>query len=122
MRAAYETHVVYQRPSFASPGPVNKANWKDHLGKEEYYQAYLAFYSDEVLASSTQAVLENYIMSRDANIVAGKDGEKPMMLARFLGGFLHPLIHCGYGCEFGLPGLVAEGVHITALYYTLVAH
>lgn len=48
-------------------------------------------------------------MSRDANIVPGKK-EKPMMLSRFLGGFLHPLIHAGYGVEFGLPGLVAEGV------------
>lgn len=33
-----------------------------------------------------------------------------MMLSRFLGGFVHPLIHCGYAAEFGLPGLIAEGI------------
>jgi hypothetical protein len=31
------------------------------------------------------------------------------MLARFIGGGLHPLIHTGYGAEFGLLGISAEG-------------
>lgn len=31
------------------------------------------------------------------------------MLNRFLAGLLHPLIHTGYGAEFGLLGMVAEG-------------
>ena len=31
------------------------------------------------------------------------------MLARYHGGFLHPLIHIGYGTEFNLPGMVVEG-------------
>ena len=76
----------------------------------------MAFWSKALLGSSMQTVLEDYVMSRDANIVPGKNGEKPYMLSRFLGGFLHPLIHCGYGAEFGLPGLIAEGMrpHIRA--------
>lgn len=73
-----------------------------------YYQAYVAFWSKALLSTSIQQVFEEYVISRDANIVPGKDG-KPLMLSRFLGGFLHPLIHCGNGAEFGLPGLVAEG-------------
>lgn len=32
------------------------------------------------------------------------------MLNRFLMGVVHPIIHAGYGCEFGLPGMVAEGL------------
>ena len=32
------------------------------------------------------------------------------MLSRFLMGVVHPIIHAGYGCEFGLPGLVSEGL------------
>ena len=31
------------------------------------------------------------------------------MLSRFLAGVLHPLIHVGYGAEFGLLGMFAEG-------------
>jgi hypothetical protein len=59
--------------------------------------------------NSITSVLETYIFSHDANMVQNKDGVAPMMLSRFLGGFVHPLIHCGYGVEFGLPGLIAEG-------------
>jgi hypothetical protein len=31
------------------------------------------------------------------------------MMARFLGALFHAFIHVGYGLEFGIPGLVAEG-------------
>ena len=31
------------------------------------------------------------------------------MIGRFLGGFVHPLIHAGYGAEFCLLGMWAEG-------------
>ena len=116
LKAAYQTHVEYQRPAFASPGPIDRSNWKDHLGEEEYYQAYVAFWSALLLSNSPQAVLEDYVMSRDANIVPGKNGQKPMMLSRFLAGFLHPVIHVGYGTEFGLPGLIAEGQFCGSCY------
>lgn len=33
------------------------------------------------------------------------------MLNRFLAGVLHPIIHTGYGAEFGLPGMLVEGTH-----------
>ena len=31
------------------------------------------------------------------------------MLGRLLDAVIHPLIHVGYGVEFGLPGMVIEG-------------
>lgn len=49
------------------------------------------------------ATLEKYVFSPEAN------NGKPAMLSRFFSGLLHPLIHFGYGPEFGLPGLAAEG-------------
>ena len=30
-----------------------------------------------------------------------------------MAGLLHPYIHAGYGVEFGIPGLVAEGLLYT---------
>jgi hypothetical protein len=49
---------------------------------------------------------ETFIFSKKYNL-----GEKkPEMLSRFLSGLLHPLIHVGYGAEFGLPGLMVEGI------------
>ena len=55
-------------------------------------------------------------LSLDANLVPAIPGERPssgqnpLMLSRFLAGFLHPLIHAGYGAEFGLFGMIAEGL------------
>lgn len=49
-------------------------------------------------------MLEKYLFTPEYN-------ESPRrMLSRFLMGVVHPIIHAGYGCEFGLPGLVAEGL------------
>ena len=53
------------------------------------------------------AVVERYIFSKAVN------EPRPQMLGRFLGGLVHPMIHAGYGLEFRLPGMVAEGVIIT---------
>jgi hypothetical protein len=51
--------------------------------------------------------LEEYIFESHANF-AGKD-DQPEMLNRFHDGLLHPHIHTGFGVEFGLPGIFAEG-------------
>jgi len=64
----------------------------------------MEFFAAAVLEKGISAVLELYLFSPEAN--------KPpkRMLNRFLSGVLHPVIHVGYGCEFGLPGMVAEGL------------
>lgn len=52
-------------------------------------------------------VLETYVFSPEAN-----EGEIAM-LPRLFSGLLHPLIHLGHGPEFALPGLAAEGKHVS---------
>jgi len=73
-----------------------------------YYQAYLDFFVEEVKVKSFDAIIEEYIFAPDANYVAG-NGTQPEMLNRFFEGILHPMIHVGFGVEFGLPGILAEG-------------
>lgn len=55
--------------------------------------------------------LEEYVFSAAANF--GNDGEHPAMLSRFMSGVIHPFIHIGYGAEFGLLGMSAEGNSIS---------
>jgi len=56
------------------------------------------------------ATLDEYIFSKKYNFVEGLGvSSQPAMLVRFLAGVIHPLIHTGYGAEFGIPGIVAEG-------------
>ncbi|KAK7681710.1 hypothetical protein QCA50_015057 [Cerrena zonata] len=107
LNAAYQTHIIYQRPSFPSPGEITTANWKTHLGDETYYQAYAAFFTELLLKEGPGAVVERYVFSKDVNI--GSEN-RINMVGRFLGGFLHPLIHAGYGAEFGQLGMWAEGL------------
>ncbi|GJE99831.1 hypothetical protein PsYK624_161040 [Phanerochaete sordida] len=129
IRAAYETHVAYQRPAFPSTETteakdsviITESNWKDYLGDERYYQAYVAFFSRLLLSgmdNALQSVMHDYVFSTNANLVPGKSGKKPLMLSRFHTAVLHPLIHAGYGAEFGLPGLAAEGLAQTAIHGT----
>lgn len=54
--------------------------------------------------------MEKYIFSSKANFASTTEsGRSPQMLCRFLASILHPLIHFGYGVEFGLPGIMSEG-------------
>lgn len=48
------------------------------------------------------------MLARDANYPS--DGKTLLMLNRFVSGVIHSFIHAGFGIEFNLPGLVAEGM------------
>lgn len=103
--AAYATHQKYQRPAFKSPVKIDSDNFADHLGDENYYQAYLDYFSKEVLNKGVSKTLEENLFAKEFNY----EGKQAKMLSRFLGGLLHSMIHTGYGAEFGLLSMVAEG-------------
>jgi len=114
LKAAYADQCAYQRPSFASPGAITKENWTEHLGDEKYYNAYLAFFTEEVAAKGVSDVIEEYIFSPAANFPG--TGGKVEMLNRFCAGLLHPMIQLGYGCEFNVPGMIIEGLGHTVAH------
>ncbi|TFK60287.1 hypothetical protein BDN72DRAFT_905098 [Pluteus cervinus] len=119
IKAAYEVDAKTQRPLYKSPGEITHENWMKHLGDETYYDAYLRFFTDVVQKQGTAASLQHYLFSHQANVGAqGNDEEHPNMLNRLHSGLLHPLIHTGYGVEFGLPGMVVEGLAQTAVHKT----
>ncbi|KAI0919853.1 hypothetical protein AcW1_003003 [Taiwanofungus camphoratus] len=106
------------RPAFKSPQAIDITNFHEHLGDEEFYNAYLEFFSSALLKDGMGHTIEEYIFSLRFNINAPEHGKPPMrMLNRFLAGLLHPLIHTGYGAEFGLLGMVAEGLAQTAIHH-----
>ncbi|CAL1702702.1 unnamed protein product [Somion occarium] len=117
LKAAYQTHVLYQRPSFPSPGEITQETWKDYLGDEKYYQAYVTYFTERLLEKGAASALESYVFSKDANVVGSPNTQgMPYMLSRYLGGFLHPYIHAGYGAEFGQLGMWAEGLAQAAVH------
>ncbi|KAJ6461410.1 hypothetical protein C8R45DRAFT_912241 [Mycena sanguinolenta] len=127
IQQAYDAEAANQRPLHPNgvpPAPnaqvdmITKDNWTTYLGETKCYPDYLAFFSVEVATYGVPSALEQYIFSPAAN----ENGN--MMLARFVGGLLHPMIQTGFGVEFGQDALVADGLALTALTspeYVLVA-
>ncbi|KAJ7575961.1 hypothetical protein C8J56DRAFT_974211 [Mycena floridula] len=109
LAAIWDQHVLQERDAFESPTPITASNFSEFLGDEDYYQGYLYFFCDLLLKKPANVVIEEWIFSSRANFDS-YNGVKPMMLNRLLAGILHPMLYLGYGLEFSLPGLVAEGL------------
>jgi len=118
LHEGYKNDEDYQRPIGKSPAPISDSNFADHLGDGNYYQGYLEFFSNQLVTKGVDKTLEDYLYSKGANFNdrAGADGSrKPEMFGRFMSGLMHPLIHVGYGLEFGLLGILAEGTPLWVL-------
>jgi len=85
-----------------------------HLTHASFYQGYVSFFSDQVSEKGAARTLEEFVFSEKYNFQKGRDVHtQPEMLARLFSGLLHPLIHVGYGIEFGLKGMFVEGTDVT---------
>jgi hypothetical protein len=80
------------------------------LNRRRFFAAYLDYFTQIIKSKGIAATVEQVVFSPELNIGSGNgDNVQPAMLSRFLASALHPLIHTGYGFEFNLPGMVAEG-------------
>ncbi|KAG9308627.1 hypothetical protein JVU11DRAFT_11735 [Chiua virens] len=122
INAAYEdTHLDHLRVAFVAPNKVTITDdtFTDYLGNDHYYNAYLDYFHRVVLqpGANISDILEKYIFSSHYNVRTPKQGtEQPEMLNRFLEILIHPIIHVGYGAEFGIMGLIAEGLAWTSVH------
>ncbi|KAG6890178.1 hypothetical protein C0995_010883 [Termitomyces sp. Mi166 len=114
IRAAHKLDDAYQKPSFESPEAITRDNFVKFLGDSRFYTAYRQFFTEAVQSKGLWDVLEEFVFSKNMNF--GDSGTGPEMFNRFLDGLVHPLIHIGYGVEFGLPGMVVEGLASTAVH------
>lgn len=74
--------------------------FKAYLGPESHYATFLQFFKDEIEGSGWEEVLQKYLFAGDERA--------DDMLVRMFAGFLHPIIHLGYGVEFKQPAIIAE--------------
>ncbi|KAF8915710.1 hypothetical protein CPB85DRAFT_1374947 [Mucidula mucida] len=117
IEAAYKHDVPMQKPAIKSPEGITESNYNEHLGDEKYYVAYMNFFKAQLADKGVSQVLEDWVFARSANVVDGAlQNKQPSMLARLLDGLVHPMIHTGYGLEFGLPGMVLEGLAQAAVH------
>ncbi|KAF8310000.1 hypothetical protein DL93DRAFT_2062450 [Clavulina sp. PMI_390] len=120
LQQAFNEHASYQRKKPIPPekitGHFSFTNISYLLSSEKYYEGYRQFFADKLLRpDGISKTLEEFVFSREANHGAsGSSSAGPMMLARFYGGVLHPMIHSGY-VEFGMPGMLAEGLSVACI-------
>ncbi|KAF8126387.1 hypothetical protein EV363DRAFT_1453115 [Boletus edulis] len=116
IRDYYERDARVHRLVVQSPEPITEENFVDHLGDENFYQAYVNFFSKQVSEKGSARILEEFVFSEKYNFQKGREANtQPEMLARFFSGLVHPLIHVGYGVEFGLKGTFVEGLALAAV-------
>ncbi|KAL8871366.1 MAG: hypothetical protein Q9174_002785 [Haloplaca sp. 1 TL-2023] len=86
----------------------NPDKFCEYLGDENHYRNYLTFFEQEIDKDGYQAVVNKYLFG----------GDKPAeaILVRMFAGFLHPLIHLGFGIEFQQPAIIAEAFAQAAVH------
>ena len=105
-RSKYDPLVAKAEPGEGKHPNIEKIgdhNWTKHIGNARYYWAYLHYFKAVIDREGYSKCLEKFVFNEAAN-EAGRN-----MLARFLGGVLHGMIHFGYGLEFNLKHVAAEG-------------
>ena len=107
----YDNHV--KRPI----GPLDEdvvnnmydyKGYREYLGNEKHYHNYLVFFEREIQKKGYEAVIHEYCLKGDER---AND-----MLVRMFMGFLHPIIHLGFGVEFKQPAIIAEALAQAAVH------
>lgn len=114
----YDLNKGYQRPAVDLEASVvddmhDPAHFGKYLGDEKYYADFLDFFRAEMQRKGWRDVLQEYLFARTP--------QAEDMLTRCFAGFLHPIIHLGFGVEFQQPAVVAEALAQTAVHANYMA-
>lgn len=85
------------------PTELTDLNWKEYIGRDTFYHNYLDYFKDKIAADGAVKTVLDYAL-----------GET--LLPSFVSGAVHPLIHTGFGLEFGSDTVVAEGLAEAAVH------
>lgn len=109
LRRAYDDGLAVQRPAppldlHEVEAMADAAGFQARMGRLEHYTNFLAFFKREMTQTGGQwrHVVLKYCFARTPLAEA--------MLASLYEGAYHPIIHLGFGVEFGEPGIVAEAL------------
>lgn len=107
LKRAYDDSYGFQRPL----PPVDQEivqrlsdlnEFKARMFNLDQYTNFLVFFEREIESKGWKAVLQEYCFSRTALA--------EIMFSQLYEGLLHPIIHLGFGIEFGQDSIIAEGL------------
>lgn len=107
IQRGYDTNRSYQRAAKKPQTTIVKElqdpkKFISYLGPQKYYNDFLEFFEEEIDQKGWQDVLQEYVFAGDERAET--------MLVRMYAGFLHPIIHLGFGIEFEQPAIIAEAL------------
>ncbi|KAK1751367.1 oxidoreductase AflY [Echria macrotheca] len=113
IQRAYDDGVTIQRPIPALDESVvaslsDPAEFLKHIGDLNQYTNYLIFFEREIERKGWEAVVKEYVFS-------GTEAANKIFVQLYEGAH-HPIIHLGFGIEFELPGIIAEGLAQAAVH------
>ncbi|KAF2448756.1 hypothetical protein P171DRAFT_428775 [Karstenula rhodostoma CBS 690.94] len=113
IKRGYNDNKYYQRPPVDLKKEIvddmkNPERFKTYLGKEQYYHDFLQYFQHEISTRGWETVLNDELFKGDERA--------DDLLARLFGGFLHPIIHLGFGVEFRQPAIIAEALAQAAVH------
>ncbi|KAL8948606.1 MAG: hypothetical protein Q9222_005222 [Ikaeria aurantiellina] len=113
----YKENDSYQRP----PPPLHDdlsqrlhdpSVFISNMFRPKTYSDYLKFIISEIESKGHEAAIHEYIFA---------DNERAkIMFNRLFAGYLHPIIHLGFGVEFRQPAIIAEALAQTAIHPTFL--
>jgi hypothetical protein len=91
-------------------------NPEEHWGDDNYYHDYLDFFTSEIQrdCGDGRRTVERWMFEEDV-------GKRGQFYTRCMTGAYHPFIHLGYGLEFDLNCMLAEGLAQAAIHSPMVA-
>ncbi|KAF8126231.1 hypothetical protein K438DRAFT_1890805 [Mycena galopus ATCC 62051] len=109
LKLIYDDEASTLRPIDRQGEDLTETNWTTRLGERKAYGSYLAFFANQIKQNGVQETMRKYVMTPEAN------GNESLMLARLLGGALHPFLQVGFGAEFGQDYMIAQGLAMAAV-------
>ena len=128
----YNNNKTAQRPQQTLHNGVvedlhDPNKYQKYLEKGEYYYDYLIYFQGEIDKKGYQEVINEYLLKGDerangmlvrmfSGMSMGVSSVCKEILVSLLTGFLHPIIHLGFGVEFQQPAIVAEALAQAAVH------
>ncbi|KEF63694.1 uncharacterized protein A1O9_01672 [Exophiala aquamarina CBS 119918] len=118
LNEAFDHNKGYQRPLPAVQDRIvedmtDREKFKQYLGKERYFHDYADYFRKDIDEKGWEAVLNEHLFAGDEHA--------ERLLTRLYAGFLHPIIHLGFGVEFKQPAIIVEALAQTATHDNWIA-
>ncbi|KAL9114668.1 MAG: hypothetical protein Q9227_001346 [Pyrenula ochraceoflavens] len=122
LEKAYRNNAGYQRPQYPISPPVvselhDPAKFRSYLGQEKHFHSFVEFYQQELDTKGWPQTLREHVFASPET----DGGRAQELFTRLFAGFMHPLIHLGFGIEFRQPAIIAESLAQAAIHTNWLA-